>query len=220
MPTLGKLEKAELQEISWDADLNVVDGSSSSTIKVQFNPETLSLSTSNTIDTSFGSAYQFANLGPTVLTLELWFDVTASVFETTNDVRLLTQRVHHFMLPKPAEGDTTQYVMPGVRFLWGSFLFEGVMTSFSEAIDFFSKGGRPLRSKLSVSIQSVQPLPTSADNNAAPSQVAAAVGDTVQALAMALAVGIRAWRLIANLNEVENPRLLTPGSLLKMPPKR
>ena len=41
-----------------------------------------------------------------------------------------------------------------MRFQWGSFLFEGVMDSMDETLEFFSADGRPLRAKVSISITS------------------------------------------------------------------
>ena len=39
---------------------------------------------------------------------------------------------------------------PGVRFLWGSFQFDGMMDSLEETLEFFSPDGRPLRASVSL----------------------------------------------------------------------
>jgi hypothetical protein len=72
------------------------------------------------------------------------------------DVRELTQDVVYFITPDTKNNQGTaedpKYIPPGLRFLWGSFIFEGVVDSISENLEFFSAEGRPLRSKISISL--------------------------------------------------------------------
>src|SRR5262245_2252922 len=109
-------------------------------------------------DQAGGSAIQFVSKSSTKLSVELWFDAT--VHPDERDVRKLTKKVNHFVTPKKAEGGGKGkgkkggMAPPGVRFLWGSFLFEGVMESMDETLEFFSAEGRPLRAKVAVAITS------------------------------------------------------------------
>lgn len=223
MPTWGKLEKAELQEISWTSSGRSKIENPSRKLVVQFNPETLTISFSAATGQKGRPASQFSGETTETLSCELWFDVTASMLETARDVRTLTQKVAYFITPQIDKTDEKKKkkIIPGVRFLWGSLLFEGVMTSMTETIDFFSKEGIPLRAKVNMSIKSVKQI----EEDTIPASPTVTpmtnpVGEAVQKAALALAVGIRAWRAVAELNDIENPRLMKPGELLKLPMKR
>src|SRR5262245_48833072 len=160
MPDATKLAKAQLLELD-EQFQNVIhdSGEDSKAVTVQFNPETLKVSFANQIQTPSGAgdqrgtpARQFVGAGTTKLSLQLWFDVTAPMPEgetAEDDVRKLTQKVAYFITPVQ-EG--TQFVPPAVRFLWGSFQFDGLMDSLEESLEFFSSDGRPLRASMSLSL--------------------------------------------------------------------
>ncbi len=158
MPKPKTVAKALMQEIAWDKHGKVK--SEGRRFKVQFNPESLKLTFANQIkggDKSGGSAIQFSGPGSTKLSFELWFDVSApnaeDSFKGITDVRRITKQVSEFMKPKQkGKAKKAKFFPPGVRFLWGSFLFEGVMESFNETLEFFSEKGEPLRASVSVSM--------------------------------------------------------------------
>jgi phage tail-like protein len=75
--------------------------------------------------------------GPARLALELWFDAGEQ-----DDVRRLTERVAYF-----ATGS------PPVRFVWGTFRFDGHVEALEETLDFFAPDGRALRAQLSLSLR-------------------------------------------------------------------
>lgn len=223
MPQEVGFEKATLQEITWSGS-QVVEGDR--TVTVQFNPETLKLSFSNQNaggDQRGGSATQFLGNGVTKLSFDLWFDIT--VRDDVNDVRKLTKEVALFMAP---EGGANDDAPPGVRFLWGNFLFEGVMDSLSENLDFFSEDGYPLRASMSVALskqeinfkfgEELNPNAAAADR-ASPDRPLAPVreGDTAQSVA-ARDGRPDAWPDYAEANGVENPRQpAPPGGFLRRP---
>lgn len=156
MPQPVQIAKAFLQEITWNNRGTVVR--EGRRITVQFNPETLKVALSNQIagdDNKGGSAIQFASRGTTKLSFEMWFDVTAPQPDNKSetDVRKLTREVAAFMqTTQSGSGRQAKYTPPGVRFQWGSFLFEGVMESMNETLEYFSETGKPLRSSVSVSL--------------------------------------------------------------------
>jgi len=153
------LAKAELREL--DAHFNP-KSSTEHTTKVQFNPDSLKVSFSNSLKTNEGGdqngpqAIQFAGAGTTKLAVTLYFDVTAALpseLPQVNDVRKLTQRVAYFITAaKTGSGRSTQYVPPGTRFTWGSFQFDGVMESMEENLEMFSAEGRPLRASVAIAL--------------------------------------------------------------------
>lgn len=223
MPEPAKLEKAELRQL--DADFNN-EINSENNVRVQFNPESLKVSFANQIQTPSGAgdqsgtpARQFVGAGTTKLSLQLWFDVTAPLpegEESTDDVRKLTQQVAFFITPQQ-EGD--KFVPPAVRFLWGSFQFDGIMESLEESLEFFSSDGKPLRASLTLNLsqQKITKFtfrPTSGAPGTQPLTEAPA-GSSLQNLADSQGKGDN-WQSIAAANGIENPRLLQPGQLIDM----
>ncbi len=227
MPQPENLRKAELQKICWDRS-----GQASkvgAAVPVQFNPETLKLARSNQIsggNQSGGAAIQFSGRGTTKLSFDLWFDVTAPAPDSPaeTDVRKLTARVAEFMKTEPKKGakGKTVHQPPGIRFLWGSFLFEGVMESMNETLELFSADGRPLRASVSVGlvkqdvkVQFGPPPPAGGVGAAAPPGTEplerAEQGDTVQDIAARRGEAGN-WQRIAAANGIENPRHLLAGT--------
>jgi hypothetical protein len=225
------LAKAELRQL--DADFNHEIDHDTWT-KVQFNPETLKVTFANQLATPSGSgdqrgtpARQFVGAGTTKLAVQLWFDVSAPQTEAEqSDVRALTQKVAFFITPKK-EGDT--FVPPAVRFLWGSFQFDGIMEGLEESLEFFSPEGKPLRASVSFTLsqQKITSFAFRGTANASPAgrggapaagtapMTEAPTGATVQGLA-----GLQGrqgdWQGIASANGIENPRLLQPGQLVDL----
>jgi hypothetical protein len=223
VPQPAQVAKARLQEIrlaDGDRPSEVTD--ESATLEVPFNPETLKVAYSNTVaggDQSGGSAIQFVSKSSTKLAVDLWFDV--SVRPELRDVRELTNKVNHFFVPVPqGEG----LAPPPVRFSWGSFLFEGVMQSMDETLELFSADGRPLRSKVSLSIES-QDIQSRIDTAALGSAATpgtrpllpAVEGEGLQQM-LGRSGSSEGWQAVALANGIENPRLLTPGSFIDPAP--
>lgn len=232
MPEPVKVLHAELREIRWDRAQQAVEINSDKTVQVQFNPETLKVNFSNQSvggDQRGGSARQFVGAGTTKLTLELWFDVTAPLPEMQladqDDVRRLTEKVAYFIRPVKQSGEEEKYLPPGVRFIWGTFMFDGVMDSLDENLEFFSEDGKPLRASVSISVskQEIQfqfgnqkpPGLGSSDSPGTNQQAAAQAGDSVQKMA-GRANKQNDWQKIAAANGIENPRILTPGTLIDL----
>jgi hypothetical protein len=209
-------------------------------VPVQFNPESLKVSYSNQLvtDPNQGSqigtaAMQHVGKGTTKLAVQLWFDVNHPTAEPdgggppVKDVRTLTGQVAYFITPND-KLDKGKFVIPGVRFQWGTFTFVGVMESLEETLELFSYEGTPLRASLSISLTQQEitafaadqgmRLPKSADAPKPAGTVAltsATAGASVQSLAEGpTSAGGKNWQDIAAANGIENPRLLPPGQLI------
>jgi contractile injection system tube protein len=227
MPESLKLAKAELREL--DAEFSAEIKPENWT-KVQFNPESLKVAFANQIQTPQGAgdqsgtpARQFVGAGTTKLTLQLWFDVTQPMpegEEAVNDVRKLTQKVAYFITPVQ-EGK--QFVPPAVRFVWGSFQFDGLMESLEESLEFFSPEGRPLRASMAVNLtqQKITKFQINeVESGAVPTPgtrplTAAPANESLQSMADSQGKG-GDWQSIAAANNIENPRMLAPGQLIDM----
>jgi len=208
-------------------------------VEVQFNPETLKVSFANQIDQggkteeksknkagdqSNKAGQQFVGAGTTKFSLQLWFDVNALQKEGQNvaDVRDLTKEIAYFITPQK-EGE--KFIPPAVQFLWGSFHFDGLMDSVEESLEFFSNEGVPLRASMSISMsqQKIEefsgggttknPPGVSATGTSPLTTVPA--GATLQGMADKQGKGDN-WQAIAAANNIENPRLLLPGTILNL----
>lgn len=230
MPEPPKLAKASLQEIRWTpkgaVETKDAKGAETKPIEVQFNPATLKVNYANQKaggDQVAGSPVQFVGKGSTKLTLELWFDTTVEEQKgpggATPDVREKTEKVYKFMVATPGTGKHKKdFVPPGIRFHWGSFLFDGVVDSMDENLEYFSSQGVPMRASVSLTISkqelSFQRGQAAAEGPGTSAFEQARAGDSVQQ--MAGRAGNPDWKGVALANGIENPRMLAPGALVNM----
>src|SRR5215217_4740450 len=158
-----KVTRAELRALKSDGTED-----KSKTVHVQFNPETLKVSFANQIKTDGSqqgtSSVLYVGQGTTKMSVQLWFDITAPLreefeeYKNVKDVRELTQKVSYFITPTDVDvqnekGQTEKrYIPPGVRFIWGTFQFDGIMETLEESLEFFSPEGRPLRASVSLGL--------------------------------------------------------------------
>lgn len=147
-----QLTRAYLKKVTFDAQGKYTEDGTP--IHVQFNPSKLTVQRQPR--TRKEGASQTPGPGST-LSLELHFDATAlapnefgqvgekGVQGRTEPLISLYEEYH-----KPSDPG---HKKTGVLFVWGKFLFAGVITSIGESLEFFAADGTPLRSKLSISIQ-------------------------------------------------------------------
>lgn len=233
MPEAVNLERAELRKLDANFEQEIEP---EKWTKVQFNPETMKVTYANQLQTPQGAgdqtgpaARQYVGAGTTKLNLQLWFDVSAPVPEgmsRESDVRKLTQKVAYFITPQE-EG--ARLVPPAVRFIWGSFQFDGIMEGLEESLEFFSPEGRPLRASMTLNVSQQRitrftfrearpPGAVGASPGSRPLAQAAS-GSTLQGLAASLGQAAADWQSIASANGIENPRLLQPGALIDLNPR-
>jgi hypothetical protein len=231
-----QIAKAELQEI--DAEFDKQINPTKATV-VQFNPDTLKVAFANQIqqpqgggDQQGAQAGQFVGAGSTKLTAQLWFDVTQELgnLPKVDDVRVLTGRVAYFMTPigKPKD-KPKKWIPPAVRFLWGTFQFDGIMEAMEETLELFSAEGRPLRASVAITLTQQKittfafnpkeiDLPPSFKRPGTTPQSEAPEGSDLPSLVAAQPDGSgadgRDWQSIAAANGIENPRLLEAGQFV------
>jgi hypothetical protein len=232
MPQLVQPKRAQLWHIEWNDKQKVIY--EKKRLEVQFNPESLKVAFSNQQaggDAAGGNAIQFVGPGTTKLSVELLFDVTGprvpSAAGDPADVRRLTKEVVYFMTPVKVGGGKSpgkkgkktkdKYVIPGIRFLWGSFLFEGVLTSMNETLEYFSTDGRPLRASVTVEMSAPKILDAEPAKSRQPgTDPQRELGGDQPVHAAAAADGRPSeWRDYADQAELENPR--RPGRGARVP---
>jgi nucleoid-associated protein YgaU len=163
------------------------------------------------------------------ISMELFFDTTdLGMVDSVTDVRTLTVQVYQLL-----KVDGNLHAPPRVQLAWGS---GGQLTSYgasispwlvlesiSEEFNLFSPGGVPLRAKLNVSFreawtisQQLQATPRHSSDRTTLHRVVR--GETLCQIAYEVYDDPTQWRLIADANTLDNPRLLTPGQVLIIPP--
>ncbi|MDJ0642079.1 MAG: peptidoglycan-binding protein [Erythrobacter sp.] len=220
-----KLAMAKLIELTDDFTSEKADGKS---VEVQFNPETLKLAFANEIqqpeggDQASGTAgQQFVGAGSTTLTVTLWFDVTAMETNPVDDVRRKTKEVLYFMTPRKFESDESKFVPPAVRFQWASLIFDGLVTSMEENLEFFSPEGKPLRANMALGFTQQKILVSDFEGDGKVNlpgtkpREQAKEGDSVQKMAAKKGKG-NDWQSIAEANQIEDPLRMKPGKLVDL----
>jgi Contractile injection system tube protein len=121
---------------------------------VQFNPTSLKITRQNNIDqggaTTNTQRRQTPSQQPATLSFDLEYDTAeGDEYGDPKDVRELTEAVRQFVEP-PA--DQPSDPPPRVRFIWGAFVFTGIVNQLTEDLDYFAADGTPLRAKMSLTI--------------------------------------------------------------------
>ena len=223
-------QKAKLIELDQDFKEVKSEKEGGQTVEVQFNPESLKLTYANQLKQPEGGdqgsgngGRQFVGGGTTKLALQLWFDVTAMQENPVDDVRRLTKKVVYFMNAQESKKpkDNKKMVPPGVRFSWGSFLFDGMVEGMEETIEFFSPEGKALRASITLTMSQQKILiaefkePNKVDQLPGRKPLTRAKqGDSVQN--MAAKKGNGDWQSIAAANGIEDALRLPAGQLIDL----
>lgn len=139
--------------------------------------------------------------------------------QANTDVRNLTKKItDQFIDPTKSPQSNGHSVPRKCQFEWGAFIFRGMISSYSETLDFFSPEGIPLRATVALTLKEdsfqFEQLNIAAKqraalgfSNAANSQTATAPASAAPATAAAAAgKNPKDWRDIAMLNGIEDVR--------------
>ena len=208
--------------------------------KVLYNPTSYSISKSVSWDAS-GSEdengrksnvtlnaplLQFGGGESRRLTLKLFFDVTDYPIingEKIKDVRKLTDKLVKLTLKERA-GNKEQ-PPPICRISWGgssaqnlTLPFVGVVESLSQDFTLFDSDGRPLRANLDVTFKEfLRPEEDKRRNDPEFTTHTVKRGDTLTSIAAEVLGDPARWRVIADANQLDNPRALETGLTLSIP---
>lgn len=191
--------------------------------QVIFNPAEYSLEKGN----QFASAplpglsnpvLSWVNGDADTLTMELFFDTYTN--KGGSDVRNETNKIARLL-----EIDRELHAPPPVKFVWGRLDFHAVIERLTQRFTMFREDGVPVRATLNVTFKEYKTIqeqlsPKPNQSSDWTKRRVVADGDRLSLIA-AIEYGDPAeWRLIADENEIENPRLLQPGTELRLPPLR
>jgi nucleoid-associated protein YgaU len=169
---------------------------------------------------------QFGGGQSRTLSLKLFFDVTdypSINGEKTRDVRNLTSKLVKLTL-KERSGNKEQ-PPPVCRISWGDsnsnnldFPFVGVVESLTQDFTLFDSNGRPLRANLDVSFKEfLKPEEDKRKNDPEYTTRMVKRGDTLSSIAAEMLGDPARWRIIADANQLDNPRALKTGMTLSIP---
>jgi nucleoid-associated protein YgaU len=204
-------------------------------LKALFNPSQLSFSKSvswERVDAAstpkegtYGSV-QFKSSEPETLSVNLFFDTyadgagsgPASLVPSTGPRSVLPYLDEVAAL---ARLDRELHRPPMCELRWGKvLLFTGVLTSMSRQLLLFLEDGTPVRATMDCSFLECQGG-GGATNELHSADVTKKYtvlpGDTLLRIAAELYNDQSLWRLIAEANGIDNPRLLAPGQVLSIP---
>jgi nucleoid-associated protein YgaU len=211
-----KLEKAKI---------TILAGSKAGqVIRVLFNPTEYSVDRSNSYKATavpgLGSPLlQFVNGESDQLSMELFLD------DYTDPAGGPQQSVEGRL--KALGGllniDRDLHAPPPVRFSWGPLEFAGVIEKLGRKISMFQPDGRPARARVSVTFKEYRTLQeqlnTPRRESADKSKRRVVIGqDSLWALAGKEYENPALWTLIAEGNDLDDPREILPGQWLILPP--
>jgi len=128
------------------------------------------------------------------------------------------------------EIDPILHAPPICEFTWGPPLgtpqgiqFAGIIDKLTQRFTYFLDDGTPVRATLNVTFKEYKTVKQQIAeiDKQSPDRTKLRVfkeGDSLWVLANAEYVDPGMWRVIANHNRLENPRIIAPGSTLELPP--
>lgn len=196
-----------------------VEGSSIP-IPVRFNPESYNVTASPNLSSRKimgvnGEHVQFISGGESVLSMTLHFDTYNSPMRLV-DVRTMTK-----MLTDLVDMDGELHRAPKVTFVYGTFIFTGIVQKADQKFTMFSRLGIPVRCELTFEIKKTfdsddkknEPKESSDRTKVRTLQE----GDQLWMLSSKEYDSPEHWRKIADANGIDNPRLLKNKNELTVP---
>lgn len=209
------LEKATIEVLK--------GGRAGETIKALFNPSEYSIDRANTYKSTSipglsGPLLQFINGEADVLSMELFLD---DYTDPLPGGRSVQQRIQD--LVSLLEIDSKLHAPPPVRFLWGKLTFTAIIEKISRKITLFSPEGVPARATLNVTFKEYKTLqqlledPKLESSDKTKRRVMVGL-DSLWAMAAREYGEPALWRVIAERNDLDDPREVRPGDWVTVPP--
>ncbi|MBW4493639.1 MAG: LysM peptidoglycan-binding domain-containing protein [Oscillatoria princeps RMCB-10] len=185
-------------------------------VEVLFNPQQIQISRSG------GTVKEGQLVGgeePATLTIELFFDTTLGK-SGPEDVQRYTKTIYNLTRKK---GKLNR--PPLCRLMWGKgsvWFLQGFLKQVSKTLTHFLEDGTPVRAKLNCTFEEwVPPEYKQKSQNPIddPTRIVRR-GETLSSIAAEEYSDPSLWRVIADANKISNPRAITPGQILTVPPLR
>jgi len=216
-PTKDKLKKAYILTLDQNGK------QTGSPLEVLFNPEQYSIEKSNqfanvAIPGRELSVTQFVRGESETLTMDLFFDTYT--YYNGEDVRNYTKKVSDLL---NIRGDI--HAPPVCTFNWGPLVFTGIIEKVTQRFTMFKDDGTPVRATLGVTFRQYGGYNDVVGGRSQPRESSDRTkrriinqGDSLWLLAEKEYGDPLKWKEIAKANNIDNPRILKPGSEIIIPP--
>ena len=148
------------------------------------------------------------------LSMELFFDTS----EEKTDVREYTEKIKELMVVNAQE-----HRPPLLRFSWGALSFDCVLEDLVQRFTLFSNDGTPLRAILKVVFKEYATAATQLSNTRRESadhtkRLTVREGETLAAVSAREYNDPSKWRVIADANDIDDPKNIAAGTIIALPP--
>lgn len=207
------------------AAIDILKGANAGTrISVLFNPAEYSIERTNTYKSTSipglsGPLLHFINGEADQLSMELFLDDYTDPDKVGG--RSVQERIDE--MAKLLEIDRDLHAPPTVMFVWGNLHFKAIIEKLSRKITLFQPNGIPARATLSVTFKEYKTLSELIEDprlqSSDKSKRRRIVGtDSLWALAAREYDEPLLWKVIAEKNNLDDPRDVGPGDWITVPP--
>ncbi|TDT17021.1 hypothetical protein BDK89_2622 [Ilumatobacter fluminis] len=195
-----------------------------SEMNFRFNPTQLTLDKSatyggqNNRESEQGGQEQFANTG----TRTLGFTALLDEWEAPagSDVGDMVSKLQNWCNPDPKSPENRREP-PLVMFVWGKFGFTGKLETVNATFELFRKDGTPARAEVTVSMKERpdEQVPTNPTSGGPPGRRSRSLveGDSLAGIAYRELGDAKLWRVIADMNGIDDPLSVAPGTVVLLP---
>jgi nucleoid-associated protein YgaU len=186
-------------------------------IPVYFNPQQYTINKSNqfasiAVPGRESSIIQFVKGESESLSFELLVDTYT--YEKGKSVKDYTDAIRNNM-----NINTDIHAPPICSFVWGEVTFTGIIESLNTTFTMFLRNGTPVRAKMTLSLkqyQKINPGPKLSSPTKTKMRIVKE-GDSLWFIASDEFGDPSKWKEIADVNNIENPLYLKPGTQLIIP---
>lgn len=158
------------------------------------------------------------------LSLDLFYDTTMPIegmdsIKPMSDVRNETKKIAELSrIERDNQEPPVCVISWGATLTNSDFPFKGVLTNLTQRFTLFTSSGVPLRANLTVTFR--EHLPPEEDKRETDPVFTTRVvkaGDSLSSIAAEIYRDSTRWRIIAEENNIDDPRRLTVGQMLSIP---
>jgi hypothetical protein len=225
---LGLIKPDKAKLVLDKEDPGYEKGSGPDSVEFMFNPTEYTITQPVTINpnpatSTPGGKPTYGGAGPMTVGMTMFLDDYSSA---KGDVTPKVTTLLDWTKPtKKSLGDPVAPCAPVLKFVWGGNpqldSFRGFLSSVNVTYSVFRKDGRPVQAKVVITIQGWQepPKKTNPTSHASNSRRTHTTieGDTLQSIAYGEFGKPRYWRAIAELNGIDDPLRVAPGTTLLIP---
>ncbi|MBU0701247.1 peptidoglycan-binding protein LysM [bacterium] len=185
------IEKAKIKRLDTNEEITVM-----------FNPIEYSVTATGQL-TGEGTCLQFQRVNLEDFSIPLFFDT----YEKQTDVRKEIKNLTALVMPT-VEGKKTKQP-PVCLFVWGKFLYKGIIYKIDQRFTMFLETGIPVRAEITVTFKSIVTTEEDAalkGNEACRKIWTVKSGDRLDLIAYKTLKDASLWRKITEVNNIINPR--------------